>query len=104
MQDSVLKHAKKRIKNMIKKTCICCKKAKKLDEFYKHKTTKDGRINKCKTCKREYAREYQRNKEKKTELKVEPKPDYNPLISSILSTNDFFKPATIKGGFYGRIL
>jgi len=60
------------------KTCTKCKESKSLNDFYKRKDTKDGRISWCKTCKnldrlnydraknyKKHGREYYyRNKEK----------------------------------------
>lgn len=38
------------------KPCIRCGKFKKVDEFYKHPRMRDGHLNKCKECCKEYAR------------------------------------------------
>jgi hypothetical protein len=40
------------------KTCTRCHKRRKIDQFYKDKTQKDGHASWCKTCEREYDREY----------------------------------------------
>ena len=46
------------------KKCKTCRVGKELTEFYKHKKTKDGLINDCKSCRKEYHKErYQANKE-----------------------------------------
>ena len=50
------------------KVCTICKIEKELTEFNKHKTTKDGLSNKCKSCCKEY---YQANKEYFKELNKE---------------------------------
>ena len=38
------------------KICFVCNLSKELEEFYKHKEMKDGRLNKCKECCKAYAR------------------------------------------------
>jgi hypothetical protein len=40
------------------KVCTRCKKRRKLDQFYKDKTVKDGHSSWCKACTKEYDREY----------------------------------------------
>lgn len=40
------------------KTCIVCKKSKTLEEFYKFKTSKDGYVNSCKECNKEYRKNH----------------------------------------------
>ena len=50
------------------KKCSRCKVEKELTEFHKKKTTKDGLINNCKSCVKEYSKKhYQANKEQKKE-------------------------------------
>jgi NAD-dependent SIR2 family protein deacetylase len=39
-------------------TCTRCKKRRKVEEFYKDKSTKSGHSPWCKTCEREYNRLY----------------------------------------------
>lgn len=39
------------------RTCNRCKEEKDLTDFYKHKKMKEGYLNICKDCKREYAKE-----------------------------------------------
>ena len=43
------------------KTCSKCKKEKTLEEFYRRKTSKDGRKSECKECAKQY---YENNREK----------------------------------------
>lgn len=54
------------------KVCTQCKKEKSLDEFYKHKTHKDGRRSECKECSKKiyqenikYHKEYRKEYHKK---------------------------------------
>jgi hypothetical protein len=49
---------------MEKKTCFKCKEEKSLDDFYKHKKTKDGRVNKCKECNKKDVRDNYKLKSK----------------------------------------
>jgi hypothetical protein len=39
------------------KTCIACGQSKELKEFYTHPRMRDGRLNKCMECCREYAKD-----------------------------------------------
>ena len=41
---------------MLTKICSKCLTPKKLTEFYKHPKTKDGYLNKCKKCSKEYTK------------------------------------------------
>lgn len=55
-------------KTMASKTCSRCGKVKEVEEFNKHKSTKDGLRNHCKECQRaDYRRYYQENLEKARE-------------------------------------
>ena len=36
------------------KVCTKCGEEKSLDDFYRNKNTKDGRMSECKTCRRKY--------------------------------------------------
>lgn len=49
------------------KICFICNIEKPLDEFYKHKGMRDGHLNKCKTCTKEYSNAREK------ELKKNPK-------------------------------
>lgn len=40
------------------KRCTDCGRLKKLADFYKHPSGKDGRMTSCKACKKEYSRQY----------------------------------------------
>lgn len=42
---------------MTRKTCFKCDQTKPLEDFYKHKGMKDGRLNKCKDCTRKDTKE-----------------------------------------------
>lgn len=44
------------------KVCTRCTKRRKLDQFYKDKTQRDGHGSWCKSCEREYDREYRAKK------------------------------------------
>lgn len=55
--------------NAPKKTCGKCKEPKKLDEFPKNKTTKDGYNNYCSYCKNKYNQEKYGSKYTKLYLK-----------------------------------
>lgn len=39
----------------MKKTCIKCRKLKPTEQFYRHAAMRDGRLNKCVSCCKEYA-------------------------------------------------
>ena len=84
---------------MIKKTCSSCNETKSINEFYKQRK---WHFHQCKECKKEYAREYERKKVKEKEQELELEIEQTTLISSVLCTNDFFKPATINGQYYGK--
>jgi nitrate/TMAO reductase-like tetraheme cytochrome c subunit len=43
------------------KRCTCCGESKPLDEFYSHRTNRDGLQSRCKDCARAAGRDYQRN-------------------------------------------
>jgi len=50
------------------KLCTLCNINKQLDDFGKHKQTKDGHLNQCKSCRKEYMKSYQtKNKDKISE-------------------------------------
>jgi hypothetical protein len=44
------------------KVCSRCQKRRKIDQFYKDRTQKDGHASWCKPCEREYDREYRAKK------------------------------------------
>ena len=51
--------------NNMKKTCTLCEETKLIEHFGKHKQMKDGHLNQCKVCRKEYTKAYQtKNKEK----------------------------------------
>jgi hypothetical protein len=50
------------------KTCTRCKKRRKIEQFYKDKTVKDGLSSWCKACTKEYDRAYRERK--KSEVKA----------------------------------
>ena len=52
----------------MEKVCTLCHEKKTLDHFGKHKQMKDGHLNQCKVCRKEYTKAYQtKNKEKLSE-------------------------------------
>jgi hypothetical protein len=52
----------------MEKLCTLCHEKKSLDHFGKHKLMKDGHLNQCKVCRKEYTKAYQtKNKEKLSE-------------------------------------
>lgn len=44
------------------KTCNKCKKTLPIEEFYRHPNTKDGHLNECKQCTKEYAAKKRRER------------------------------------------
>lgn len=72
------------------KTCIKCSVQKDISEFYKHPSTLDGHLSKCKTCQREYYNNYRyQNPEKirKTEKKRSQKP--HRILSRLKKNSNF---------------
>ena len=56
----------------MEKLCTLCHEKKSLDHFGKHKLMKDGHLNQCKVCRKEYTKAYQtKNKEKLSEKSKE---------------------------------
>ena len=45
----------------MEKVCFCCKQTKQIAEFYPHKAMKDGYLNKCIDCTKEYERNRRQN-------------------------------------------
>jgi len=54
----------------MKKKCIKCKKLKDLDDFYRSKTTNDGRVFSCKECDIIYSRKLREKKKKDLEFAI----------------------------------
>lgn len=52
------------------KICSKCKEIKKLSEFYKNKSQKDGYNNWCKECVKEYKKENKEEISKQTNKKI----------------------------------
>jgi hypothetical protein len=56
----------------MEKVCTHCHEKKSLDHFGKHKLMKDGHLNQCKACRKEYMKAYEvKNKEKLSEKSKE---------------------------------
>ena len=56
----------------MEKVCTYCHEKKSLDHFGKHKLMKDGHLNQCKACRKEYMKAYEaKNKEKIVEKSKE---------------------------------
>lgn len=52
----------------MEKTCTLCEETKSIEHFGKHKQMKDGHLNQCKVCRKEYMKVYgAKNKEKLSE-------------------------------------
>ena len=73
------------------KKCSNCLKIKPLEDFQKRASTKDGRTNLCKPCKREYDNSYYKNipgrKSQITENRKESLRQVNKYIISYLKNN-----------------
>jgi hypothetical protein len=52
------------------KKCTRCGKRRKVENFYRDKTIKDGFSSWCKACTREYDREYAKRKKAEREVKA----------------------------------
>ncbi len=64
----------------VSKKCIRCNSVKELNEFYLHKRMKDGHLNVCKECKKNYARIYCRTERgKEVDRKRNQKPNRKKL-------------------------
>ncbi len=46
---------------MPSKECFVCHEIKHVTNFYRHKRMRDGRLNKCKECTKDYAQQHRRN-------------------------------------------
>jgi hypothetical protein len=52
----------------MEKTCTLCEETKSIEDFGKHKQMKDGHLNQCKVCRKEYMKAYEsKNREKLSE-------------------------------------
>ena len=70
------------------KLCTLCNINKQLDDFGKHKQTKDGHLNQCKSCRKEYMKSYQtKNKDKISERMKDYYEDNNEKIKKRVRTH-----------------
>lgn len=66
------------IQKKTKKVCPCCHADKPLSEFYKDKSSKDGKTRKCSTCVKEYNNKHRKKRDNSAYHKMwrERNPDY----------------------------